>query len=931
MRPCPRLLFACLLSLGLGACGDDPESMSRTDAGGDAGILDGSIVGGDDGAVDGGVDSGVDAGPPLQIFTLSTQATPATCVEGGTLSLAVELRDAESNPAALPADVSLVATLPSEAGEAFRLVSSPGPEQFVAGAMGPWTFSFDCPSDLTWGGGANFDVTFALVGPSVMLANPIFTATVEDATHTAPLPSARGLAVGDEHACAIESSESLDTATMQRLICWGNNGRGQLGLPRIGGGFSWQVPTEAYFDANGASERPAERVVEVVAGRHHTCARDTDGNVHCFGENAYFQLGSATSDDAYVATGVVATELTAGAAHTCATVEFGGNTQVWCWGDNSSGQLGFGGPASPPNIVSGSNGFHGPTAGESHTCALNSAGVPYCWGANEVGQLGTGSTGEPIFAAAPITMPVGVTAFTKLAAGGRSTCGITDVGTLYCWGANGYGQLGLGSRTDRSSATQVLTQAELPLTDVRDLALGTEHACAILGDAGEVFCWGRNSELQQGLATAEIALAPWAAPAFAGMRAVAIDAGPQTTCVVDESLAVLCAGWGRGNNRGDGLDDVVPAPRSTHAPLAFTGLETIEAGYQHVCAWGTDAGLWCWGDNRYRQVSDDEVAALSYPQQLSERAPAQLTSGIAHSCARWDDGTLSCWGDPRRGRLGDGGPEGDGPVPFGAARSPTGMADVIDLDTRIADTCAVSGGQVFCWGHDDLGELGQGTDTRVATPAAIAGITSALEVAISEFHTCVRLDTGSVQCLGQDTNGELGDGEGDSSGTTPVDVSLPAPAVRIAGLTEGTCALLDNAEVWCWGANRHDEIPYGDYPSPSPVRLIDWNTETGVPASSLSAGHFHGCVQVAGESALHCFGDNSELQLGTPTGDFFPSPETRVGDVVLLSDVRAVATGADFSCAVRADGGVSCWGSNRLGQLGTELSRFRLRPVVAAP
>ena len=224
-------------------------------------------------------------------------------------------------------------------------------------------------------------------------------------------------------------------------LCWGQNLSGQLGdgsrtdarFPRaVGGGVTFRV---------------------LVAGWNHTCGLTSSGNAFCWGLNGDGQLGDGSRLDRLVPTLVrgAIESLAAGSSHTCGIS--GG--QVLCWGDNRFGQVGDGsteGRAQPVQVV----GLPAPAtqlvAGAVHSCALLDNGSAYCWGQNLQGQLGDGTTANRTTA----TLVTGGLRFQSLFAGGALTCGIAVDESQYCWGLNQNGQLGDGSRQSRSVPTVVV-------------------------------------------------------------------------------------------------------------------------------------------------------------------------------------------------------------------------------------------------------------------------------------------------------------------------------------------------------------------------------------------------------------------------------------------------------------------------------------------
>ncbi|MFN5677972.1 MAG: RCC1 domain-containing protein, partial [Roseiflexaceae bacterium] len=239
---------------------------------------------------------------------------------------------------------------------------------------------------------------------------------------------------------------------------------------------------------------------QISAGGSHTCALTSLGAAYCWGWNTNGQLGDGTTTDrsAPVAvsmpTGVTFTQIDAGQAYTCALTSAG---IAYCWGKNSVGQLGDGTTTdrSIPMAVSMPAGvtFASISAGYTHTCALTSAGAAYCWGANGFGQLGDGTTTDSSTPVA-VSMPSSVT-FTSITAGKEYTCALTSAGAAYCWGKNNFGQLGDGTYTDKRS-TPVAVSMPAGVT-FASISVGYEHTCA-LTSAGAAYCWGANGFGQLG-------------------------------------------------------------------------------------------------------------------------------------------------------------------------------------------------------------------------------------------------------------------------------------------------------------------------------------------------------------------------------------------------------------------------------------------------
>ena len=226
-------------------------------------------------------------------------------------------------------------------------------------------------------------------------------------------------------------------------FCWGSNADGQLGT---GNYTSYQTPRQVQ-DINNLSD--------LVTGLNHACALAGE-DLYCWGGNGYGQLGigftgSPVTRPAMISIASGAQKITAGTYFTCA-VSYSGHPH--CWGANAYGQLGTGNTTqqASPTLVLGLTDVADIAAGSLHACALMLDGTVRCWGSNASGQLGNGTTTD---STSPITVSM-ITNAIAISAGGAHTCALLSDGTVACWGFNFSGQLGSGSNVD--SVFPVLVQ-----------------------------------------------------------------------------------------------------------------------------------------------------------------------------------------------------------------------------------------------------------------------------------------------------------------------------------------------------------------------------------------------------------------------------------------------------------------------------------------
>jgi alpha-tubulin suppressor-like RCC1 family protein len=358
--------------------------------------------------------------------------------------------------------------------------------------------------------------------------------TLDDSSVLDPvggITTATRVLAGDEYACALQGDGTAR--------CWGLGESGQRG----DGSFGTFTPGDVPVVVNGLTG-----AVRLATGYGHTCALLADATMRCWGENRQGQLGNGTTADPGTPNPVAvsgisgATEFTTGAYHTCARL---GNGTLKCWGRNGDAQLGNGTytDSSTPVPVSGITTAAVVSGGGAHTCAVLSDGTVQCWGDNRYGQLGDGTT---LGRTAPV--PVGgITGAVAVSAGWDHTCALLGDSSVQCWGENASGQLGDGTTTRRTTPVPVSA-----VTGAVAVTAGWwHHSCALLGD-GTVKCWGANEWGQLGNGTTTDSRSPvtmsgtgvtWTSgnPAVATIdatgRATGVGAGTTTITATDASGA----------------------------------------------------------------------------------------------------------------------------------------------------------------------------------------------------------------------------------------------------------------------------------------------------------------------------------------------------------------------------------------------------------
>jgi alpha-tubulin suppressor-like RCC1 family protein len=699
---------------------------------------------------------------------------------------------------------------------------------------------------------------------------------------------ARGVLVpllGAEH-LAVGSAFTCASLGPGQVYCWGNNLYRQIGNDS-------EYPS---VDPQRITGLPDAPISALSAGGGHACAL-VAGEAWCWGYNQYGQLGDNGTTDRSVATrvqqlGGVATQISAGDFHTCAVV---GNS-IKCWGNNFYGQLGSGDESDQPlpHTVPGLGGSAiRISAGSLHTCAVVD-GATWCWGNNLSGQLGNGQTASAQYLPTSVTLPGSVA---DISTGSTHTCARIPSGAVFCWGNNTFGQLGLGTQ-QAQLLPSVVDNLPWPALSI---ATATQTTCA--RTAADVYCWGDGNLGQIG------SIGPTPNPRAVPGVGAAVDVGMRNAhgCARKADGSMLCWGLNTNGQLGDG---------SAHVRTSFVALDgnfgnatLIAAGTNHTCA-TFDGGVKCWGYNGQGQLGRGTLTtneSLPAPTTIITTRPTSLSAGIDHTCAVVA-GRLYCWGVNQKGQLGTN--------QVTSRREPTAVPGFASGVTQVAagdrHTCALRDGGVWCWGYNGNGELGDGTAIDRLQPVAVSGLASGVTyIEAGANHTCA-IQNGAAKCWGLNTDGQLGIGTNDGFRATPQPVAtLDSGVTRISPGISHTCAIRNGAAT-CWGYDGYAALGNGivnDHQfAPDAVSGFD----SGV--SEIAAGDDISCAVRAG--SVWCWGADYSGDLGN--GGNVRNLRALPSAVIGMAGVAAgpLAIGGTHACAATTAGSLRCWGDDFVGSLG---------------
>ena len=392
-------------------------------------------------------------------------------------------------------------------------------------------------------------------------------------------------------------------------------------------------------------------------------------------------------------------------------------------------------------------------------------------------------------------------------------------------------------------------------------------------------------------------------------------------------------------------------------------IEEVAGASSHTCAVVDTGAVVCFGSNSLGTLGlgnatplGDQSDDLILPPTVdlgTGRHATSIATGGGHSCAVLDDGSLKCWGFGGNGRTGYGNEDtiGDGAGEMGDALPAVDLgigrtATIVDAGSASAHTCALlDDGGVKCWGLGGA-RLGQGNTQDIGNASGEMGDAlpeidlgtgrTATTLDVGSGHACSILDDGALKCWGESYSGQLGLGTNAARGDQPaemgdalaaVDLGTGRTAVAVATGGAHTCAILDNADLKCWGENYQGQLGLGDtdHRGDNAGEMGDnlpaVPLGTGRTAVAVSAGQSHTCA-VLDDGSVKCWGLGYQGQLGHGATTTLGDQGHEIGNALPTVNLGAgrtaiaVATGQSYTCAVLDNGRLKCWGEGgaKLGQ-----------------
>jgi alpha-tubulin suppressor-like RCC1 family protein len=551
-----------------------------------------------------------------------------------------------------------------------------------------------------------------------------------------------------------------------------------------------------------------------------------------------------------------------------------------------------------------SNKFIQVSAGAWHSAAVKADGTVWTWGSNSYGNLGIGSY---IIKSSPVQVE-GLSNIVSVASGMDRVIALRSDGTVWAWGGNSYGELGDGTTESRSTPVQVSG-----LTNVVAISASSEslHNIALKSD-GTVWGWGYNGQGRIGDGTTTNRTSPVRATTLSGV--VSIAAGANHSMFIKSDGTV----WTCGSNSGGQLGDGTTTNRTI--PVQVSGLTAavaITAGGAHSLAIKSNRTTWAWGYNSNGQLGDGTTTRRLAPVQVTGMTTTvAITAGDYFSIFLKSDGTLSACGGNNNSQLGDG-----TTTRRTTCVSVSGLANIVSLAAGAEHSMALKNdGTLWAWGYCGDGELGDGIIPSSRLPIQVSGLTNVAKISAGWTCGMVLKSDNTLWAWGSNSSGQLGDGS-TTSKKSPV-ISAISGVAEIAGAAVHTVILKNDGKVWACGDNSYGQIGDGTTTqrnSPVNISSISPNVNNIIQIAANNANS----MALRSDGTVWSWGGNWSGQIGDGTTTQRNSPVQVSG----LTGMTAISVGFGHNMALKNDGTVWAWGDNERGQLGDGTTTQRTTPV----
>ena len=425
-----------------------------------------------------------------------------------------------------------------------------------------------------------------------------------------------------------------------------------------------------------------------------------------------------------------------------AAVTEGGD--LYCWGNNENGQVGNGTTTSQLTPIKILSNIRSVSLVKKRSAAITENGDLYCWGNNENGQVGNGTTTNQL-------TPVKVLSNVKsVSLEWDTSAAITENGDLYCWGNNENGQIGYGTEIEQLTPAKVLS-------NVRSVNLGDNCRNAAITEDGDLYCWGFNYYGGVGNGTTENQYTP--VKVLSNVKSVSLEG--DTSAAITENRDLYCWGFNYFGNVGNGttINQLTPVK-------ILSDIRNVSLGGGTSAAITENGDLYCWGSNSYGSVGDGTGIDQSIPVKILRNVKSVSLRGHRNAAVT-EEGDLYCWGFNCGGVV-NGTTEVCQLTPVKVLSN---VRSNIRSDGPVYErsTAITENGDLYCWGFNYRGGVGNGTTIHQYKPVKV--LSNIRSVSLEGDTSAAVTEDGDLYCWGYNEYGQVGNGT-TTNQLTPILISL---------------------------------------------------------------------------------------------------------------------------------------------------------------
>jgi uncharacterized repeat protein (TIGR02543 family) len=562
--------------------------------------------------------------------------------------------------------------------------------------------------------------------------------------------------------------------------------------------------------------------------------------------------------------------------------------------------------------------------GRNHSALLTSKGRIFTWGDNKYGQLGDQTTVNKL-------VPVDITAhfnleadekIIRIALGDNHSAVLTSNGRVFTWGINDFGQLGNDTKIDSNAPIDITTFIDLEFGEmITNISLGRNHTAAITS-MGRMFTWGDNRYGQLGNNTTSESLIPIDITSEFGLTngetIVNLSLGRNHTAAITSTGRIFTWGENSFGRLGDGTTISKLSPTDITSKFDLTNDEIIEyvvLGELHSAALTSTGRLFVWGNNTYGQLGDGTTTHRALPTHITNQLMLYqgekieiISLGSNHSAAITSLGRIFVWGNNTYGQLGDS-TSIQKVIPLNVTHQFTLSMDETILNIELGanhSSVTTNKGEVFLWGINEFGQLGDGTLVNKSAPIEIEKqIPYLSKVEVYDFGfpiSAYQPVKEGYEFIGWYIDIEM---------TTLYDLNtMPATDMELYAR---------------WEINQYD-INYFIYPNYDPLAVMTLYPDEIIEHVVL--GDLHGSA-LTSFGRIFTWGWNAYGQLGDGTSTNKSTPVDITDQFTLYpgETIESISLGSNHSAAITSLGRMFVWGANGYGQLGDQTIIQKNTPV----